>query len=339
MTAFLPSSTHNPLSKTKSAMQSGADFKLVGKTKWLSLVALIALASGCATTMNSGDQSPAISPTLTAAMPSIDRQGRIAYVEEKGEWNNKQSSLYTIRPDGSERQLIHSVSGYIYAPTWSADGKRLAFSVQMPRNYPFIYIYDLRTGKISQVVDLKGGNLSPSFSPDGRKLLFASTVGGNADIYEMELGQGKIRQLTTLPSTEVQPSYAPDGRSFIYVSDKVKAGRPQLYCYDFATGQAKHIPTGRYATSPRLSMDGSKLGYLNGRQAAVMDLATGVVTNLSETGLDEAPSLSPSGQYAVYAVRDSEAGGSLVIRALNGGASYTISSKAGGVVRSPVWGR
>ena len=310
--------------------------------KTASLTLFITLVSGCATINTATPQSssnPIIHPSLIAAMPAVDRQGRIAYVEEQGVGTSKYSALYTIRPDGSERQLITSVNGYIYAPTWSADGRKLAYSVQTTSSYPFIYSYDLGSKAATKVVNAAGSNLSPSFSADGSKLLYSSTVGGNADIYELNLDDGSSTQLTTLPSTEVQPNYAADGRSFVYVSDKARAGRPQLYCYDFATGQASRIPTGGYAASPQLSMDGSKIGYLNGRQAAILNLASGLVTNLADTGVDEPARLSPSGLYAVYPIRNPQGNGSLVIRSLNGGASYTISSKSGAMVRSPVWGR
>ena len=179
-----------------------------------------------------------VSNPLTAAMPAIDRQGHIAYVEEQGVGTAKISTLYSIRPDGSDRQLIEQVKGYIYAPAWSADGQMLAYSKQVPREHPKIYIYD-RQSKTSQlIVDSEGSNLSASFSPDGQKLLYSSTVGGNADIYERRLSDGSTKQLTTLPSTEVQPSYAADGKSFVYTSDKVRAGRPSIYRYSFATSSA-----------------------------------------------------------------------------------------------------
>ena len=311
--------------------------------KTASLAAFISLASGCATTMQNGVGQtvvqPTINPTLTAGMPTIDRQGHIAYVEEQGSGTNKHSALYMISPDGSNRQLLTSVNGYIYAPTWSMDGSKLAYSVQTTASYPFIYVYNVADKTVFKAVGAAGSNLSPSFSADGSKLLYSSTSGGNADIYELQLSDGSVKQLTTLPSTEVQPSYAPDGRSFVYVSDKARAGKPQLYRYSFATQQAHRIPTAGYAASPQLSLDGSKLGYLNGRQAAVMTLATGQVVNLAETGLDEPARLSPSGQYAVYPVRSGPTGGSLVIRSLNGSASYTISSGVGTTARAPVWGR
>ena len=316
-----------------------------------SITALTAfsLLTGCQTlptTMTKANQ-PSVDMSannpLTARMPVVDRQGRIAYVEEQGFGTAKISTLYSIRPDGSERQQIDQINGYIYAPAWSADGQLLAYSKQAPRQSPKIYLYDVKSSSHKLVVNTEGSNLSASFSPDGQKLLYSSTVGGNADIYEMRLSDGHTKQLTTLPSTEVQPSYASDGQSFVYTSDKVRAGRPSIYRYHFATGKATLIPTADYAASPQLSLDGQYLAYLNGRKAAVMTLATGQVINLAETGLDEPARLSPSGQYAVYPTKlsqvDGQNGGSLVIHSLAGNSSYAISGKTGGVVRSPIWGR
>ncbi|WP_227511702.1 Xaa-Pro aminopeptidase [Psychrobacter sp. ENNN9_III] len=278
---------------------------------------------------------------LTDNMPALDRAGRIAYVEEQGAGSTKVSSLYSIRPDGSDRQLIDELSGYIYAPAWSTDGQLLAYSKQAPRQNPRIYIYDVSSQTHNLVVDTEGSNLSPSFSPDGQKLLYSSTVGGDADIYEMHLNSGKTKQLTTLPSTEVQPSYASDGQSFVYTSDKKNAGRPRIYRYDFATRNATQITKKDYAASPQLSRDGKHLAYLNDRQAAIMSLATGKTVKLAETGIDEPARFSPSGQYTVYPTRtsrvDGQSGGSIVIHSLAGRTSYAISSKTGGVVRSPIW--
>ncbi|WP_201592708.1 PD40 domain-containing protein [Psychrobacter fozii] len=314
----------------------------------VAIAALSALA-GCQTLPSkpaNTSTSTVESNPLTARMPVMDRQGRIAYVDEQGTGAAKISTLYSIRPDGSDRQLIDQINGYIYAPAWSADGQRLAYSKQAPRQNPKIYIYDRKNKTQSLIVNAEGSNMSASFSPDGQRLLYSSTVGGNADIYEMRLNDGNTQQLTTLSSTEVQPSYASDGKSFVYTSDKVRAGRPSIYRYDFATGNAIPMPTSGYVASPQLSADGQQLAYLNGRKAAVMKLATRQTIDLAETGLDEPARLSPSGQYAVYPMRSSQVSsqgtrniGSLVIRSLSGNTSYSINSEAGGMVRSPIWGR
>lgn len=310
-------------------------------------IVILAALTGCQTLPSTEIKKPnnivVDSNSLTAAMPAIDRQGHIAYVEEQGVGSAKVSTLYSIRPDGSDRQRIDQISGYIYAPAWSADGQQLAYSKQAPREHPKIYIYDKSSKTRNLVVNAEGSNMSASFSPNGQYLLYSSTVGGNADIYKVRLSDGKTEQLTTLPSTEVQPSYAADGKSFVYTSDKVRAGSPRLYRYYFATQTAVPITTAGYAASPQLSMDGRHLAYLSGRKAAVMTLATGHVLNLADTGLDEPARLSPSGKYAVYPAYAPDVDGSqrshVVIHSLSGHPSYTISSQDGGVIRSPVWGR
>ncbi|PKH64439.1 Xaa-Pro aminopeptidase [Psychrobacter sp. 4Dc] len=318
--------------------------------KVITTIAIVTVLTGCQTLPNSSVKKPTSTVEtnpLTARMPVIDRLGYIAYIEEQGVGTAKVSTLYSIRPDGSDRQLIDQLNGYIYAPAWSADGQLLAYSKQAPREHPKIYIYDRSSNTRNLVVNAEGSNMSASFSPDGQDLLYSSTVGGNSDIYKMRLSDGKTQQLTTLPSTEVQPSYAADGKSFVYTSDKVRAGRPRIYRYDFATGNATPVSTNGYVASPQLSLDGQRMAYLNGRKAAVMTLTTGQVVNLAETGLDEPARLSPSGNYAVYPTRRlsvggqaaGQNGGSLVIHSLSGNTSYAISGQNGGVVRSPIWGR
>lgn len=303
------------------------------------------VTSGCQNLPQQG--SAPIANPIVNKMPMSDKNGLIAYVEEEGVGAAKVSSLYTISPDGSNRELVDRLNGYIYAPSWSFDGSKLAYSKQAMREAPKIFIYD-KTSKSSKLtVSHKGSNLSASFAPDGQKLLYSSTAGGNADIYEMRLSDGHTKQLTTLPSTEVQPSYASDGQSFVYTSDKVRAGRPRLYrqylTADGKVGRVVPIATTGYAASPMVSLDGSKLGFLNGKQAAVMTLSSAQVVNLGNTGLDEPARLSPSGQYAVYPMQNAavngQTGSSLVIRSLAGSGGYTISSKTGGVIRAPSWGR
>lgn len=305
------------------------------------------VTSGCQSLPQQG--SVPIANPIVNQMPVSDKNGLIAYVEEEGIGAAKVSSLYTIRPDGSNRELIDRLNGYIYAPSWSFDGAKLAYSKQVMRETPKIFIYDKATKSSKLTVSNKGSNLSAAFSPDGQKLVFSSTMGGNADIYEQRLsdGDGAVTQLTRLPSTEVQPSYAADGQSVIYVSDKARAGRPRLYRQYLTdngkAGRVVPIATAGYAASPMISLDGSKLGFLNGKQAAVMTLSNAQVLNLGDTGLDEPARLSPSGKFAVYPMQNAaingQTGSSLVIRSLSGGGGYTISSKTGGIIRAPSWGR
>lgn len=264
-----------------------------------------------------------------------DFSGRIAYIEERGHGDNKTSELKVMDADGENTRTITQVTGSIFSPAWSADGRRIAYAVQRPKAYPVIYIQDVDGGSARLVTPYKGNNLSPSFSPDGSQLLFSSSFEGNADIYQLHLATGKLSKLTNLPSNEIQPSYAPDGNSFVFVSDRTGVNNPQIYRYNFGSGSISRVSrSGSYAASPQVSRDGSQIAFLHGRSAAVMNSSGAIVANLGNTGIDEAPSFSPNGRRVVYASKQGGKG-VLTIQSLSGGGAF--SKSANGTIRSPVW--
>ena len=176
--------------------------------------------------------------------------------------------------------------------------------------------------------------MSPSFSPDGSKILFSSSFEGSSHIYETSASGGTPRRLTNWPSSEVQPSYAPDGKSFVFVSDRAGFNKPQIYRYEFGSGRITKVSNSGYATSPQFSSDGKQIAFLSGRSAAIMNSSGGVTANLGSTGIDEAPSFSPNGKRVVYA--STQGGkGVLTIKSLNGGQTFGKSGQ--GIIRSPVW--
>lgn len=263
-----------------------------------------------------------------------DFSGRIAYIEESGTGNNKTSRLKVMDADGENARTITEVNGSIFAPAWSPDGSRIAYSVQREKSYPVIYVQNISGGGASVVTPYPGSNLSPSFSPDGSKILFSSSFEGSADIYEINAGGGGLKKLISWPSSEVQPSYAPDGKSFVFVSDRAGFNKPQIYRYEFGSGRTTQVSRGGYATSPQFSNDGSQIAFLSGRSAAIMNTSGAVTANLGNTGIDEAPSFSPNGKRVVYASKQGGTG-VLTIKSLNGGEAFGKSGQ--GVIRSPVW--
>ncbi|MDV2860736.1 hypothetical protein R0I52_08440 [Psychrobacter sp. CAM01] len=135
--------------------------------KGATTIAILAALTGCQTLPSTEIKKPnnivVDSNPLTAAMPAIDRQGHIAYVEEQGVGSAKVSTLYSIRPDGSDLQRIDQINGYIYAPAWSADGQQLAYSKQAPNQHPNIYIHDRNRDTHNLVVNAQGSICLPRF--------------------------------------------------------------------------------------------------------------------------------------------------------------------------------
>ena len=263
-----------------------------------------------------------------------DFSGRIAYIEETGAGKEKVSRLKVMDADGENAKTITEVTGSIFSPTWSPDGNRIAYSVQRDKSYPVIYVQSVSGGGATPLTPFPGSNLSPSFSPDGSKILFSSSFEGSADIYEMSASGGQPRRLINWPSSEVQPSYAPDGKSFVFVSDKTGFNKPQIYRYEFGSGRTTKVSSSGYATSPQFSNDGSQIAFLSGRSAAIMNSGGAVTTNLGNTGIDEAPSFSPSGRNVIYASKQGGKG-KLTIKSLSSGQSFDIPVQ--GIARSPIW--
>ncbi|WP_227685407.1 hypothetical protein [Psychrobacter immobilis] len=73
---------------------------------------------------------------------------------------------------------------------------------------------------------------------------------------------------------------------------------------------------------------------LSGRSAAIMNSGGAVTTNLGNTGIDEAPSFSPSGRNVIYASKQGGKG-KLTIKSLSSGQSFDIPVQ--GIARSPIW--
>ncbi|MGP5009367.1 PD40 domain-containing protein [Psychrobacter glacincola] len=263
-----------------------------------------------------------------------DFSGRIAYIEETGAGKEKVSRLKVMDADGENAKTITEVTGSIFSPTWSPDGNRIAYSLQRDKSYPVIYVQSVSGGGATPLTPFPGSNLSPSFSPDGSKILFSSSFEGSADIYEMNASGGQPRRLINWPSSEVQPSYAPDGKSFVFVSDKTGFNKPQIYRYEFGSGRTTKVSSSGYATSPQFSNDGSQIAFLSGRSAAIMNSGGAVTTNLGNTGIDEAPSFSPSGRNVIYASKQGGKG-KLTIKSLSSGQSFDIPVQ--GIARSPIW--
>lgn len=263
-----------------------------------------------------------------------DFSGRIAYVEETGSGKGKISYLKVVDADGKNIDVIAKVEGSIFSPAWSPDGKRIAYSVQRDKSYQVIYVQNISGGAATVVTPYNGANLSPSFSNDGSKIIFSSSFEGNANIYQINSTGGGLEKLVDWPSDETEPSFAPDGRSFVFVSGKINPNRPQIYRYDLISRQISKVSNGGYAAKPSFNNDGSQIGFLSGRSAAIMNSNGAITANLGNTGSDEPVTFSSSGQRIMYASKEGGKG-VINIKSLDGSNSSRIVGD--GIIRSPVW--
>ena len=68
---------------------------------------------------------------------------------------------------------------------------------------------------------------NPTWSRDGRRLVFVSRRDGNSEIYVMNADGSGLRNLTRTPSDDLDPAWSPDGRTIAFVR-RSRAERPRL---------------------------------------------------------------------------------------------------------------
>ena len=126
------------------------------------------------------------------------------------------SGLSIINADGSGQHRVPQTDGGEY-PSWSPDGKRIAFNSNLSGDH-LMYIVDVDVDG-SHVVDLSrvGEGWQVDWSPDGRSILFTSHrdhPDNYTDVYVMRPDGSAVRRLTH--DRAYTPAWSPDGDNIVF---------------------------------------------------------------------------------------------------------------------------
>ncbi len=265
---------------------------------------------------------------------------RIAYVNEQRNGDSRLYQLVVSDADGMDPQVIAESSQPLMSPSWSPDGRRIAY-VSFEGGDSAIYVQTLRTGTRERVSARAGVNASPAFSPDGRQLALVLSMGeASLNIYTLDLSSQVISRVTNSQAIDTEPVWSQDGRTIFFMSDR--AGGPQIYRVAAQAGsRAERITReGAYNARPRISPDGRSLAVIHNDRGnfriAVVDIQSGRTEVVTRGSNDESPSFAPNGAQIIYATRE---GGRGVLSAVStdGRIRQEIAS-VDGDVREPVWG-
>ena len=111
--------------------------------------------------------------------------GRIAF----GSATDHGRQLFTVRPNGRDlRQITHVVSGDAGDADWSPDGRLIAFDIEAPDSVQLGIMNADGSGLV--MLPKVAGNIveaDPSFTPDGRRIIFLTFDGTIEAIWSMDL--------------------------------------------------------------------------------------------------------------------------------------------------------
>jgi dipeptidyl aminopeptidase/acylaminoacyl peptidase len=178
-------------------------------------------------------------------------------------------------------------------PTWSPDGKSIAFISNMSgRNN--LWLVPAEGGWPVQLTVSDQRQTSPAWSPDGKWIAYQSDYDGDEqwDIFLVSPKTGKVVNLTqTRESAELNPTWSPDGRYLAYEVKPKTSAAYEIDIYDTVMREVKHLTSGtpqdKRNFSTIWSKDGKYIVYTQEQAKGtdsnihIADIATGTSTLLT----------------------------------------------------------
>ena len=191
-------------------------------------------------------------------------------------WPEINSDLYVLDaeapPDSPWRAL--TANGLSKSPSWSPDGKRIAFLHQpalFANNH--IYILDVAGGAPVRLTQTEGWYSGPRWSPDGTRLAFTDWNVGNGDVFIVNADGSGLINVTGNSAMDVDPSWSPDGVRLAFVSDRHDpAYHSDVFVVDVNGSNVNRLTSlYSYSGGPAWSPDGRQIMFSSGTGLYVMN--------------------------------------------------------------------
>jgi hypothetical protein len=166
-----------------------------------------------------GDTRQRITHGMRARHADVSPDGRqIVYVT-----NDRSTSTLRIAeltPDyqlSNVRALVRSARfEQAYTPRFSPDGRSVTYSAWTAGGYRDVRVVDVASGQFRELFHDRAMDQQPVFSPDGRRVYFASDRDGVSNIYVFDLASNQLKQVTNVLNGAYYPELSADEKTLVY---------------------------------------------------------------------------------------------------------------------------
>jgi TolB protein len=189
--------------------------------------------------------------------PSLSPDGRSILYSAFFAQNNYE--VFRLNMDTGSLDQLTNLYGVDNAPEYSPDGGQLVFMHYSPTKDTYqIMLADRNGGSSGNISGINGWD--PTWSPDGRDILFASDKNGTVQLYTVQTDGSKLTKITNLPAIRGRSDWSPDGQYIVTYSGE--AWHRELYLMN-ADGSNVHqlTPSGGNSQGPSFSPDGKWVAF------------------------------------------------------------------------------